>query len=83
MNTAYIPHNYSTYSFLSKHFETAKDSRNIQSRNPVIEGERMILVKRVNPSVQSSNYFSSSIIAPFLYPEWILFNELSSSPNLN
>lgn len=70
MNTAHIPHNYSTYSFLSKHFETAKDSRNIQSGNSVIEGEYMILVKGVNPSVQSSNYFSStSIIAPFLYPD--------------
>lgn len=83
MNTEHISHNYSTYYFLSKHFETAKDSRNIQSRNPVIKGEYMTLVKRANPSVQSSNYFSSTSIPPFLHPEWILFNELSSSPNLN
>lgn len=38
MNAAYIPHNYSTYFFLSKHFETAEDSSNIQSGNPVPEG---------------------------------------------
>lgn len=70
MNAAHILHNYSTYFFLSKHFETAEDSRNIQSRNPVTEGECMTLVKGANPSMQSSNYFSSPIsIATLFYPE--------------
>lgn len=70
MNTAHIPHNYSTYFFLSKHFETAEDSRNIQSGNLVTEGECMTLVKGANPSVQSSNYVSSPIsIATLFYPE--------------
>lgn len=84
MNTAHIPHNYSTYFFLSKHFETAENSSNIQPGNPVAEGECMALVKEANPSVQSSNYFSSQIsIATLFYPEWILFNEHSSNSNLN
>lgn len=84
MNTAHIPQNYSTYFFLSKHFETAEDSSNIQSGNHVPEGECMALVKGANPSVQSSNYFSSQIsIATLFYPEWILFNEHSSNSNLN
>lgn len=84
MNTTHILHNYSTYYFLCKHFGTAEDSKNIQSRNPVTQGNCMTLVKGANPSMQSSNYFSSPIsIATLFYPEWILFNEHSSSSNLN
>lgn len=70
MNTEHILRNYSTYFFLSKHFETTEDSRNIRSRNLVTEGECMTLVKEANPSMQSSNYFSSLIsIATLFYPE--------------
>lgn len=57
MNTAHILHNYSTYFFLSKHFETNEDSSNIQSGKPVPEGECMVLVKGANSSMQSLQLF--------------------------